>query len=354
LATNLDPADTDNRFDVYVKNLSTGDIILASTSSASTKGNGHSITASLSADGSRVAFDSVATNLAAGDTDTLRDIYVKDVMTGSIMLASISDGGTKGNGDSIGPYLSADGTKVAFGSFATNLDPKDTDPLLHIHHDLSLGTDVASTSDVGGRQRWRMASPALSANAHVSLTSFATNLDPADTDALLDVYVKDLSTGDVMLASTSDTGANSNGGSGGTSLSADGTRVAFGSLSTNLDPGDTDSYGDVYVKDLSTGDIVLASTSDTGINGTGSPNGSFGPSLSADGTKVTFISSDTNLDPSDTDIIRDVYFKDLSTGDIVLASSSDVTGRAWRSSGIMHNPSIRPTPIPSATSTQDR
>jgi hypothetical protein len=74
---------------------------------------------------------------------------------------------------------------------------------------------------------------------------------------------------DITLASTSDAGVKGNGTSGGASLSADGTRVAFPSLATNLDPADTDGEYDVYVKDLTTGDITLASTSDTGVKSNG-------------------------------------------------------------------------------------
>jgi uncharacterized repeat protein (TIGR01451 family) len=119
--------------------------------------------------------------------------------------------------------------------------------------------------------------------------------------------VKDLTTGDIVLASTSDTGTNGNGESSAPSLSADGARVVFQSSATNLDPADTDSIADVYVKDLTTGDIVLASTSDTGTKGNSI---SLGASLSADGTGVSFYSYATNLDPADTDSPADVYVKD--------------------------------------------
>ena len=81
------------------------------------------------------------------------------------------------------------------------------------------------------------------------------------------------------------------------SLSADGTKVAFQSIATNLDPADTDADYDVYVKDLTTGDLTLASTSDAGVKGNSS---SFAASLSAVGTKVAFLSVATNLDPADT------------------------------------------------------
>ncbi len=129
-----------------------------------------------------------------------------------------------------------------------------------------------------------------------------------------------VTSGDLSLVSTSDDGVKGNSFSWAPRVSSDGTRVAFQSGATNLDPADTDDIGDVYVKDLVTGDLTLASTSDAGEKGNGSSGPS--PSLSADGTYVAFTSLSTNLDPADTDDTTDVYVKDLVTGDITLASTS--------------------------------
>jgi hypothetical protein len=147
----------------------------------------------------------------------------------------------------------------------------------------------------------------------VSFESRASNLDPGDTDTYNDVYVKNLTTGNLTLASTSDTGFKHNydtgGGSGVGRLSADGTKVAF-QAPRSLDPTDDDFAGsDIYVKDVTTGNITLASTSDTGVKGTGA---SRDPSLSADGNRVAF-GSKASLDPVDTDTVTDLYVKDLPT-----------------------------------------
>jgi hypothetical protein len=324
-STNLDPADTDSEDDVYVKNLATGDIALASTSDAGTKGNGGSFAGPLSADGTKVAFSSFATNLDASDTDSIRDTYVKNLATGDITLASTSDAGIKANSGSSPGRLSADGSKVVFESSATNLDPADSDGLFDVYvKNLATGdVTLASTSDTGTKGNGN-SSPGGGVSgdgAIVGVTSSSTNLDPADSDGLFDVYVKNLATGDVTLASTSDTGTKGNGTSFAGGVSGDGTKVAFLSFSTNLDPADTDSFGDYYVKDLATGDLALVSTSDAGVKANFGITG--GGPLSADATKVAFISSSTNLDPADTDGLRDVYVKDLVTGDIMLVSTSD-------------------------------
>jgi Tol biopolymer transport system component len=335
-ATNLDPADADGFQDIYVRDLITGNITLASTTAGGDKGNGHSFRPSLSADGATVAFYSEATNLDPADIDTRPDVYVKDLVTGDVTLASTSDAGVKGNGGSGDPSLSADGAKVAFESDATNLDPADTDtrPDIYVKDLVTGDVTLASTSDPPGVNKGNGHSidPSLSAGGtEVAFASLATNLDPADTDTFLDIYVKDLATGDITLASTSDASVKGNGSSGGfPSLSAGGTEVAFESLATNLDPADTDTRRDIYVKDLVTGDITLASTSDASVKGNGLSDST---SLTADGAKVAFNSNATNLDPADTDTFFDVYVKDLVTGDITLASTSDAGVKGNRGSG---------------------
>jgi Tol biopolymer transport system component len=98
-------------------------IILASTNDSGVKGNGNSSAPGLSAGGTKVAFSSNATNLDPANTSVVLDVYVKDLRTGNITLASTNDSGVKGNGSSGNPSLSGNGTTVAFTSDASNLTP---------------------------------------------------------------------------------------------------------------------------------------------------------------------------------------------------------------------------------------
>jgi uncharacterized repeat protein (TIGR01451 family) len=322
-ATNLDPADSDTINDTYVKDLVTGDIVLASTSDLGVKANAAAVVPDISADGTKVAFYSHANNLDPADPDFLADIYVKDLVTGDIVLASTSDAGVKGNRDSFVPTISADGTSVAFYSSSNNLDPADGDLLPDVFvKDLVTGDIVlASTSDAGVKGNNESILPAISGDGgRVAFASKARNLDPADTDTTEDIYVKDLITGDIVLASTSDAGLKGNASSVEATLSSDGVRVGFVSFSSNLDPADVDTDRDIYVKDIATGDLTLASASDAGVK---SNAGSFRPDISADGRRVGFDSNGTNLDPVDVDPTLDIYVKDLVTGDVALASASD-------------------------------
>ena len=108
-STNLDPADTDTDYDIYVKDLVSGELTLASVSDAGVDGNNRSEAPSLSGDKPR-SFQSEATNLHAKDTDNGSDVYVKNLVNGHLRLASTSDAGVKGNAASLIPELAVDGT----------------------------------------------------------------------------------------------------------------------------------------------------------------------------------------------------------------------------------------------------
>ncbi len=311
-ATNLDPADADGLFDVYVKDLTTGDLTIASTSDSGVKGNGDSDSADISEDGSTVTFRSRSTNLDPGDTDSLSDIYSKDLATGELTLVSVTQSGVKGNRVSSlnsAPAISGDGTKVVFETASTNLDPADADIDGDIYvKDLTSGElTLVSTSDSGAKGNLSSAQPAISADGWtVSFTSAATNLDPADSSTDQDIFIKDLVTDEVTLASTSDTGVKGNDSSHHSALSSDGDIVTFQSFATNLDPRDSDGVQDIYVKVQGTGDIVLASTSSTGSKGMG-----WDPSMSADASRVVFYSMSDRLHPADPDGLEDVFVKEL-------------------------------------------
>lgn len=95
---------------------------------AGSKGNAPSSAPAVSADGSSVAFYSMATNLHPDDPDTDNDVFVRGVESHDTILVSRASGaaGANGNGSSTAPAVSADGRYVAFDSRGSNLDPGDT------------------------------------------------------------------------------------------------------------------------------------------------------------------------------------------------------------------------------------
>ena len=125
-ATNLVGGDTNAVSDVFVRDRKTHKTKRVSVSSAGAQGNDLSESASISADGRFVAFESVATNLVGNDTNGFDDVFVRDRSTGKTRRVSLDSAGVQGNGDSEEPSISADGRFVGFDSLATDLVGNDT------------------------------------------------------------------------------------------------------------------------------------------------------------------------------------------------------------------------------------
>jgi hypothetical protein len=98
----------------------------SASAQATPRGNGLSFDPAIPANGRFVAFESPATNLVPGDTNGWFDVFVHDRQTGKTRRVSVSTGGAQGNINSFNAATSADGRFVAFGSYATNLVPGDT------------------------------------------------------------------------------------------------------------------------------------------------------------------------------------------------------------------------------------
>ena len=95
-------------------------IVMASTSTSGQPGDLPSYSPRMAANGRYVTFYSLARNLLGADTVWL-NIFVKDLETGAVIHASISENGEQANGNSGLPDISADGNLVVFESNAANL-----------------------------------------------------------------------------------------------------------------------------------------------------------------------------------------------------------------------------------------
>jgi Tol biopolymer transport system component len=295
----------------------------------------------------------------AGDTFPVRDIFVYDHSTGRVSLVSRANGakGDGGNEDSNLPSISADGNYVAFQTGATNflhdsyggifvrdLRRRTTKPVasVHLHPGGSLnggytpsisahgrwvafltsthfrrgrGLEVAVRDMTGGRTVYASRAngrsgllaaddcklPAISANGrYVAFATKARNLSGIDKDSVEDVFVRDLKTNLTMLVSRAQGkhGTAGSGDSSSPSISADGRYVAFESYASNLGPADNSTTPDVFVRDMRSGRVFLASRADG--NGATANAPSANPSISADGRFVAFDSRGSNLSPADT------------------------------------------------------
>lgn len=155
-ATNLDPAaSTGGVIQVYLRDRATQTTRRVSVSSHGTVGDGHSFGAAVSGNGRYVAFGSYATNLVGGDTNDRSDVFIRDVRLGTTRLVSVAqDGHTRGDGSSSFPMVSSNGRYVAFLSDATNLQANGTmgDSNAYVK-DLRNGAVQLVSVTAGGRPR---------------------------------------------------------------------------------------------------------------------------------------------------------------------------------------------------------
>ena len=294
---------------------------LISTAADGTQGNNFSTNAVFSPDGTKIAFESGATNLIADDTGPIfsTDIFVKDLVTGVVTRISAAADGTAGSYGSSDPVFSPDGTKIAFSSQAYNLVADDTNNELDVFiKDLATGAvTVISTAANGTQGNGSSFDPVFSPyGTKVMFQSEASNLVKNDNNINTDIFVKDLLTGAVTLIDTDDGYGRS--GSFEPVFSPNGSKVAFSTFADGLVAHDTNDAADIFVKDLKTGAVKMISTA---ANGTHANDSSFDPVFSPDGTKVMFASSASNLVARDTNSHDDIFVKDLVTGAVTMISA---------------------------------
>jgi len=111
------------------------------------------------------------------------------------------------------------------------------------------------------------APPGIESGRFVAFESGASNLVPGDTNGFLDVFVHDTRTGVTTRVSVGLAGVQGNMHSFRPAISADGRFVAFHSDATNLVPGDTNERGDVFVHDTRTGVTTRVSVNSAGVQG---------------------------------------------------------------------------------------
>ncbi|HUP78051.1 MAG TPA: hypothetical protein VM260_05755, partial [Pirellula sp.] len=322
-ASNLVAGDTNNRMDIFVKDLSTGAIARVSTDSASVQGNNDSSDPDISADGKFVAFTSLATNLVAGDTNNSNDIFVKDLTTGVTSRVSTNASSLQGSGGSFAPSISADGKLVAFHSNASDLVASDTNFTTDVfvkNRTTGATTRVSTSSATAQGNNFSFGANISADGKMVAYYSYANNLAASDNNGSTDVFVKDLTTGLTTLVSTSSASVQGNGHSIDPSLSPDGKFIAFSSRANNLVAGDSNSTYDIFVKDLVNGTTSRISTNSASVQ---SNLESQLPSISADGKVVAFESLASNLVAGDNNSASDVFAKDLNTGNTSSPSLRD-------------------------------
>lgn len=334
LASNLVAADTNGAVDVFVRDLQAGTTVRASLDTAGAQGNGPSGAPAVGAYGGLVAFESTASNLVAGDTNGAGDVFVRDLFFGETVRVSVDSAGGEANAASGRPSISTDGRFVTFESAATDLVAADTNGQADAFvRDRQTGLTIRVSVDSTGGEATGGASgtPAISADGRfVAFESAATDLVAGDANGQVDVFLWGARfLAPTVRVSVGSAGAQATGDSGSPAMSADGRYVAFDSQAADLILGDTNGFADVFVHDRFTGRVERVSVSSAGAE---AGQGSSAPSISADGRFVAFESLATNLVPGDTNAQQDVFVHDRVTGVTERASVDSSGGQAAGSS----------------------
>jgi Tol biopolymer transport system component len=250
IATNVVPSpQPDGIKHVYLHDraLGTTEMIDVSGSQAANAASG---AGAVSADGARVAFQSNATNLVVPDLNPLSDIFVRDRLLGTTSLVSVASDGSQPAGLKLHPSISPDGRHVAFSADGPGLVKGDTNALRDTFvRDLETGiTERVSVSSQGLQgvlgDSLTVNTSLSEAGRFVAFPSLARTLVEGDTNLTRDVFVHDRATGITQRVSLRTDGSEASGLSHGpVALSADGQTAAFGSDDAFLIPGDTNRVG---------------------------------------------------------------------------------------------------------------
>jgi Tol biopolymer transport system component len=323
-ATNLDARDTASDLNVYRRGLGLGSMTVIDVNPAGVK-SGESYNPSIDQSSHLIAFVSSATGLDPADTEPSSDVYVKNIAANTVRVVSRASGagGAVANRQAVGASISGDGLKVAsaldLGGITSDADPRRRTVM---QYDVSTQTTRSVARPPGGDAFVNEGgdSRAASLSADGRFAAFTSDapalglpLGPRDG-----VFVRDRVTGAVTLASRTD-------GPGGApfadvnstpAISLDGRRVAFTAAEK------AGGVRQVWVRDLAEGRTFLASRAN-GVNGVPADRASRRPKLDADGTRVVFSSEATNLGDGDTDAIDDIHVRDLASGETILASRAN-------------------------------
>lgn len=196
-ASNLVPDDANGVSDVFRRDRVTGETIRVSVTATGGSASGASSNGTISDDGNRVAFTSSAFDLVQDDANGASDVFVRDIAAGTTTRVSVSATGQDADLESSEGEISGDGNHVAFSSPATNLVARDTNNLRDVFvRDLVTRTTVrASVSTTDTEANEECTAPSLSHNGQfIAFLSEATNLVLPAT-FVRQLYVRNNTTG---------------------------------------------------------------------------------------------------------------------------------------------------------------
>jgi putative cell wall-binding protein/Tol biopolymer transport system component len=300
------------------------ELVSVANSAVPIEGNRDSQESSVSGDGRFVAFSSLASNLTTTPNDSRKQIYLRDLATGTTRMVSVTSAGAAGDGHSMAPSISSDGAHIAYLSLASNLAPGAsgslTEALLWSRDTGDTRLVSVSNEPVPVAANRGLFSLELSADGTaVVFVTNATNLTAESVGTFNQVFKRDLVANTTSLVSRDPVapGAGASADATDASVSSDGRYVSFESTA-QLTSTPTWGHRQVYVHDSQSGATQLVSLSDSGASaGNGDSQES---SISANGRVVAFTSRATDLSGSPAAAIDAIYVRELDTGTTSLVS----------------------------------
>ena len=304
-ANNLVPGDNSQLgLDVFLRDRGSNTTVLVSANFSSTGGgNGNSLAGQVSTNGRYAVFQSDASDLLPGDTNGVSDIFVRDLQAASNILVSVAADGSWGNGASTDPVMTPDGRYVVFVSAATNLVAGDTNgiPDVFVRDLLNGSTRLVSIGAKGNGTG--ASSPVITPDGrYVAFFSTSQGLAAGVSASTAgEVYVRDLIANVTTWASTNAANVVSNAlhlnfaASFHPAISGDGRFVSFKAGWTNgaTAPGGSGVAG-VIIFQYDSSNGATTSISSNGFPAWLQNDDVYGPEMSPDGRFVVFVA--TNQD----------------------------------------------------------
>jgi Tol biopolymer transport system component len=247
-------------------------IVDLGTAGQPTNGNSHN--PMISRNGRYVAFTSTAADLVAGDTNRMPDVFVRDLLTGTTVRASVKSSGAEIKAPphtltEVGA-ISADGRFVVFDTEAKSVAPNARHRNVLVRDLVGRDTWFLTGSVTGGPPDGESTSSSISGDGRfVGFLSEAGKLVVNDANGTADAFVHDRKATRTTLVSVATGGAQGTGRSRGPYVADDGNIVAFTSAAPNLVPGDTNGAEDAFVRDIKAGTTVRVSSAPAGTQGNG-------------------------------------------------------------------------------------
>lgn len=320
-APDLVAGDTNGQSDIFVRDRLTRTTVRVSLSNAGTESDAFSERPAISADGQFVAFESDASNLVAGDGNGVRDIFVRDLLGNITTRASVDSAGLEANGASFNASINGNGARVVFQSSATNLVPSDTNSFQDVFMREGASTVRISVNSAGSQAAGSSQQPSISADGRfISFESSAGNLVAGDTNGVYDIFLRDTFLLSTTRISVDSSGLEASGGdSFASQISPNGQFIAYQSDANNLVAGDTNAVTDTFFVDRTNGQVLRTSVNSAGMEAS---SASIAPAISDSGQWSAFASNASNLTPGDTNGFADLFLRDVGGGRTLMLSLS--------------------------------